>query len=994
VQKSNTKRDLHVRLTAGVSALALTAALGVGTAYAQDADQIETVTVTGFRASLEKALDMKRAALTSTDSIMAEDVAKFPDMNVSESLQRIPGVTIAREGGEGRQVTVRGLGAQFTRVRINGMEVLATTSGSDATGGTNRGRSFDFNVFASELFSQLTVQKTQSAELQEGSLGATVDLHTAHPFDHAGLVFTTSAQYGYQEMAGSSNPRFAALVSDTFLGGRVGVLVSAAYASNITLSNGSSTVRWYTDGNAESTDSTTLSSAYRFGTVNGTACKTTLTGTDTLTGDCAVANSAFHPRFPRYDILSIHEKRMGFTGSVQWQPDDNTLLTLDAMFADFAQVRNAYSFEANSFSLSGNGTSYSYTDTTTGTSSYVTTLSQHAINLINFDSSDIDSNNNLYRLEATNVGLRTESSLTHLDTRFMQTTLDASHSFSDKLKVHMLMGWSESHYHKPLDINITADLGCKSTAACYTGGAGTASNPYAYDYGVNDKFPYISYGNVDVTSSDGWFLSRISMNQTLISNAFRTAVADAEYKINDIFTVKGGIDYRNFGNGQTSLARSNGTTSSLISSLPNAVRSTSLSSYAQVVNLRGINVPSGTPTAWWAPDIKKAISLFDLNDQTAYSSAWKMGPEPSLSSNGTVNEADYGGWLQLNWQTTLAGMPLSGNVGVRYALTETASSGYTYNSTTKSAQGSVVSQTYHDILPSMNAVLEPMDDFLIRLNASYAVARPDLSKMLPGGTVSGSMTTRTVSITNPLLKPTRSKNVDLSAEWYYGKGALLSFAVFYKHIDSTVQTISSDIVYHNNSYGLSDDLAVAACGNSYGSSCNEYLTWNFSIPKNVKGGALEGTEINWQQPFSFLPHPFNYFGVMANLTLVQAKQNFYNSDGSVRIKDDLEGLSRVSYNTTMYYDDETFQMRLTTAFRSHYAISQSLNNLNNGNFSRGTLNIDASASYKLSESLMLTVDALNLSKQATDLYTDKTAKRRYEYKDTGRVFYAGVKYTY
>ena len=213
---------------------------------------VESVVVSGFRSSLEQSLDMKRQAVDSSDSILAEDIAKFPDLNVSESLQRIPGITLARDQGEGRQISVRGLNSTFTRVRINGMEALATTGSEDVSGGANRGRSFDFNVFASELFSQLTVHKTPSAEVEEGSLGATVDLHTAHPFDKPGFTMVASAQGGYNDLSGGFNPRFAALVSDTFMGGKLGVLVSGAYQIQNGLEVGSSTVRWQNDNTAQS----------------------------------------------------------------------------------------------------------------------------------------------------------------------------------------------------------------------------------------------------------------------------------------------------------------------------------------------------------------------------------------------------------------------------------------------------------------------------------------------------------------------------------------------------------------------------------------------------------------------------------------------------------------------------------------------------------------------------------------------------------------------
>lgn len=146
----------------GTSVLALTlACLFPAAVQAQQAPAQEDpaavaaeqeIVVTGFRGAISAALDEKRTASGVVDVIKADDIAKFPDNNLAESIQRVPGVAIARDGGEGRSISVRGLGPGFTRVRINGMETIATTGSSDAGGGVNRGRGFDFNVFASELF--------------------------------------------------------------------------------------------------------------------------------------------------------------------------------------------------------------------------------------------------------------------------------------------------------------------------------------------------------------------------------------------------------------------------------------------------------------------------------------------------------------------------------------------------------------------------------------------------------------------------------------------------------------------------------------------------------------------------------------------------------------------------------------------------------------------------------------------------------------------------
>lgn len=164
-----------------------------------DSTALDEIVVTGFRGSLARALDLKRRSNSVVDSIVAEDIAKFPDNNLAESLARVPGVTITRVGGEGQSISVRGLGPDFTRVRINGIEAQATT-------GSNRGRGFDFNVFASELFSQLDVRKTPTASVEEGSLGATVDLHTGRPFNSPGAVLAVSAQGGFNDLSEAYTP--------------------------------------------------------------------------------------------------------------------------------------------------------------------------------------------------------------------------------------------------------------------------------------------------------------------------------------------------------------------------------------------------------------------------------------------------------------------------------------------------------------------------------------------------------------------------------------------------------------------------------------------------------------------------------------------------------------------------------------------------------------------------------------------------------------------
>ena len=281
---------------------------------AQDGPTDEIV-VHGFRSSLNASLSAKRESNGAVDVIVAEDIADFPDLNLAEALQRIPGVAIQRAAGEGRQVTVRGLGPTFTTTRINGMEALSTGGFTDALGGANRSRGFDFNAFDSELFTRLAVHKTSSAEVEEGGLGATLDLRTARPFDYGGLTVATTAQLGYNDRSEESDPRAAFQISNTFADDRFGALFALSWSERNTLDEGSSTVRW--------------SDVENFGTANGVAAPAT-----------HPVNTAFHPRLPRYDSYHQNTERLGMAGALQFRPSDKTSLNLDVLASNAETTRD------------------------------------------------------------------------------------------------------------------------------------------------------------------------------------------------------------------------------------------------------------------------------------------------------------------------------------------------------------------------------------------------------------------------------------------------------------------------------------------------------------------------------------------------------------------------------------------------------------------------------------------------------------------------------
>ena len=194
---------------------------------------VEEIVVTGIRGSLTRATDIKRTATNFVDAISAEDVGKFPDLNVAESLQRISGVAIDRSGGVGQQVTVRGLGPQFNTVLVNGRQI-ANDSG---------GREFNFDVLSAEQTTGASVYKSSEAPIQEGGIGATVSLRTARPFDNPGYYAAGSFKTIQETLSEATTPSFSGIVSNTF-SDSMGALLSVTYQQREVQVNRIETAGW------------------------------------------------------------------------------------------------------------------------------------------------------------------------------------------------------------------------------------------------------------------------------------------------------------------------------------------------------------------------------------------------------------------------------------------------------------------------------------------------------------------------------------------------------------------------------------------------------------------------------------------------------------------------------------------------------------------------------------------------------------------------------
>jgi len=914
MQVQNTQKKTPVTLLALSIGLALSGTALAQTAASQpDPTQLDTVTVTGYRASVEKALDIKRSEAGVVDAIVAEDIGKFPDLNLAESLQRIPGVVITRDGGEGRSISVRGLGPDFTRVRINGMEALTTVGAGDQSGGTNRGRGFDFNVFASDLFSQLIVRKTASADVEEGSLGATVDLRTARPFDYDGFTFAASGQASYNDMAQKADPRMAALISNTWADGTFGALFSVAYSERQALEEGSNTGRW---ANGPSNGNFAASSPFA----------------------AARDVNVYHPRFPRYVQMEHQQERLGVTGSLQWKPTDRTEISLDTLYSKIDAKRDEHYIEAISFSRSGTGKPQTIVrDGEIRDSALVYGV---------FD----------------NVDIRSENRHDEWSTEFKQVSLNLDHRFNDAFSITGKLGTSRSAHENPVQTTIIMDK--------------FDVDGYSYDYRGNKNLPVINYG-VDPTNPNGWTLAEIRLRPQSVDNDFDTAQLDFNWNISPGFRLKGGVLAKDYTFKTVELRRAS---ELAVPSFPGSGLIVP-PGYTQQEGLKGI---SGTPANWVVPNLDAVADLFDI-----YSNTGTFAVAPRLNNSRSVEEKDRGVWLMGEFSTDLGSIPLSGNFGVRYVETKQESTGYATIGGVPAL--TTTSRKYDDTLPSFNLVAEVAPDFLIRLGAAKVMTRPGLGFLTPGVTVAVAGGARTVAGGNPNLDPIRATNVDLGFEWYFNEGAMLGLGLFYKDIESFVQT-TRDVRPYSTS-GLPASLLDGT-----GATVNDEFT--FSIPLNTPGGELHGVEANYTQPFTFLPGKWSNLGVQLNYTWVESKIQYLNGQGQPVMKNDLTGLSPTSWNATLFYEGEVWSGRVSATNRDDYltqAPGQETGfNLDGVHGMTGTTMIDASLRYKVSDQLELTLEGVNLTNEASDEWVRSASVPQLPlmYTETGRQFLLGVRYKF
>ena len=924
------------------------------------AGESQTVIVSGLRASMQSTLNLKRSSDGLVDGIVADDIGKFPDTNLAESLQRISGVSIDRNQGEGARVTVRGVGPDLNMVLLNGRQMPTSSLGDLA------GRAFDFGNLASESISQIQVYKSSRADTPPGGIGATVNIMTARPFDNPGLhssvgvkaVYDTSNNHLPDEDKAkrSTTPELSGIYSNTFADGMFGVAISASYQErNLGVNSATITNGW----------------------------KGPFRGTDTDVGTVPQAGSAGYenvfnrpdpsdvysvPQNISYFMRGAQRQRTNGQLTLQFKPVKEIVTTLDYTYSQ-NKVQQKYHELSAWFNF---GPSVSkWTDGPIASPLY------YQENVAN---QDIAMNAGDFATKSSNnsVGFNTVWKV------------------SPRLRLNLDAHRSTAVSQKDSPFGSNNDLATVSFSRGNTG----------VDF--SNEMPVLSIQGADfirapMQVSGSWFqdgYQKMKIDQVQASG--RMTIMEAS-------NLNFGLSATNVNNRsafqQVQRDTWGGATSP--ADYPQSLfKLDSLSQY--FTKLGGHDNPA----------LFNDIHIFNFAAmRQAASDATKL-PEmylPSLSNpdyDRRTVEKSKAIYLQLSteWATQ---MPMHTGIGVRVEKTDVVSSalsqtvsGVNWVSQNElpfifgGKEFTTLSGNYTNVLPSLDWDMDVRADFKVRASYGQTIGRPRYDQIQGGQNINptGNVTGGTGTRGNPALEPVKSKNLDLSAEWYYDKQSVMSLGLFNKKLSNyagqTVLNEASPEVHtpvggrywnaalaagcivtdttclrnfifknFNGQPGVvrgADNATGNATGTITGQPFDPLVTYRMTSFVNEKAATLKGAEVNVQHMFGS-----SGFGLSANYTYVKSNLKFNNASAGNQFA--LVGLSD-SANLIGIYEDDKWSVRAAYNWRDEFLSAVTDNAGANPQYVEPYGQLDLSIGYSLSKNLSLQLEAINVTDQTQRIH--------------------------
>ena len=929
------------------------AAPAADTSVTSPTDDAAEVVVTGYRRSLAQSTQAKRAETAFTDSIFAEDIGKFPDVNLAESFNRIPGITISRDiDGEGTTVAIRGLSANFTNVTLNGAPIAVASTGGADTQGTDR--SVDLSFFPTDLFTKLTVDKSYRADLLEGGAAGNIDIRQARPFDNPGTHITYNAQATKEDLDSKWGGRGSVIASTTT--DTLGILVGVAGNRTEQRTTGFESVGWTnpnlsaaqcgaTSGcNSTGGGNFTIPSTVPANAGNGLVAGTTIDQAFLLAHNPGATiqqiDNGILPRLGRtLDDYGTRD-RLNAVASLEWRPSDDLHFYLDGLWG-----RKVNKLQRIDMDWVGRNGAIIPLNTT-------------------YDKSDCSQGCTVTSGTYANSQFFLEYRPYTEHTNFWSANPGAEWKIASNLTLDLQGNYTRSTYHResPSVLVITApSSGLTVTYDNTKGGIPSiTSNVDLNDpanFGWNggrvnvqderrlnltkgvrgdlkwgdDKLNVRIGGNYDDISRriTGYDNSQAWQNAVCGGNpnvyvpspnsqppcqGLATTGTAADLTAAAAAAGYGGTypSYPGYGTGYTAGA------SGPITYGGSLIPTSSLAQYLE----KG---PDGFITLNW-PAFAKASNYAQFHDNEPTSGGTNTG-----ASGGYIREQSPAAYAEVNGIQDIAGSDLRFNIGVRWVQTKQTIEGTVSLTDPRNSPAapavapadggkypnvstvSTTTQTYHKFLPAANFALDVGQHAVARFAVSETMTRPDPAAQLPGVSFS-SPSADIGSIGNPALKPYTSKNIDLGIEYYTGAEGLISVAAFRKElkgftVNGTATLPFSALAVYGITYDSLSPTQQVAINSRGGPGA---ATVQITEQVNASGVLdVDGMEFQWVQPLDFLLDRYlgiKGFGINANATIVDQK-------GSGAAPATALGVAKYTYNITGYYEHGGISLRLTQTFQ-------------------------------------------------------------------------------
>jgi TonB-dependent receptor len=1002
-----------------VTAVVATAGLVAQNATAQDqpatpaaSEQLDEVVVTGFRGSLQSSAAEKRANVNFTDSIFAEDIGKFPDLNLAESLQRIPGVQVTRDvTGEGASVAVRGLGRDFTQITLNGARIeTASDSNIDAV---SQGRGLDLVLFPTELFRQLTVSKTPTASQVEGAVAANINLRIARPFDEKGLHINYTAKANFQEASEDWSPRLGVYASNTWDTGigEFGALVGAAYSNRKYRSDGFNTFHLTTVGlgdrcptnqpgcnsqnpagvagnltpgygNSNQAWPTTVPDGYNFGANQfdhdanpATPDQLTVCGPGSTPGgtsglSCNELSYSLWPRLARPDSLVGERETTSGVVSLQWaSPSESLMVFFDGIYSEAD-----HPYERNDLNLT------------------IRSVNTNVpVNVV------LNEDNVVTSATIANPIWLNENRPYHEITDFINLNSGFEWSIGEKWMLDGSVNYNHSDWFRSTNTYLfNSDLGSGVTVDLQNDGDGV----------------YTVTPSRDLNDVDFWNWNTLRI-QPVQREVYQKGARMALRWGDEAFSLKLGATQDNFHREITTwelstCATTGGAAGTLCGDrlaadgiLPAtlAVPNAGLGSFmvpwrhGELYSTSDFNV--GLNNGWALPNYRMLDAATNIKyfEQVI---GVKMGGGTDLAawSPRYLTEETMGVYLEANGSTESWGN-LRYNVGVRFVDTDQSVAGIVNvvtaaptpanplaTATVRTLQRS--DSEYHKYLPSFNVASDLTEDLILRFAASKTMTRPNPGDIAPNEalSVNGDVYTRG----NPELAPFFATQGDLGLEWYFGESRLgvVAANIWAKRLEGFTQIRNTNVTFGSlgidfNGLPPATQASLIARSTAAGTGGDPLLAQvRVDQRQNTEEIIhLYGAEITYTQPLDFL---LQGAGFSLNYTNISQ----YSTGGPAGSPSSaVVGLSPYTYNITAFYENHGFSGRLSYAVRDTFIafLGNNDQNIPGDNYAQKSGYLDGSFSYKLpmetDVSISLELQNITNEQQLTyfrnDAFTPRTA---------------------